>query len=1313
LVQAFERGDGGTGLREWLAGAGETGHDLLAVDWAATPLGPIESWPAALGTIVRVLVSSRFSMWMAWGEELTFFCNEAYRRDTLGRKYPWALGRPAREVWAEIWPDIGPRIATVLRTGQATWDEGLLLFLERSGYEEETYHTFSYSPLSDEQGRIAGMLCVVSEETERVIGERRLATLRDLGAISTEVHEEGAFLEAAAAALAHNRRSLPFAAIYLFEPDGAARLAATCGIERGHPAVPERLSPEGQDPVWPIGRILREGAAQVIVDLSGARFAGLPVGAWPHPPKQAAIAPLLDPGGGPPFGFLVAGINRYRPLDAVLRSFYSLIAQRLAAGVASARAYAAERDRAEQLAALDRAKTAFFSNVSHELRTPLTLMLAPLEDALTEDRPMDPEAVELVHRNGLRLLKLVGALLDFSRLEAGRLRPWFRPTDVGALTTELVGTFREACDRAGIALKVEVRPVPGEVYLDPDLWERIVLNLVSNAFKFTPAGAITVTLGPGEDARSLSVSVADTGIGIPSAELERIFERFHRVTTPEARSHEGTGIGLSLVRELVELHGGRIEVESRLGSGSRFTVTIPLGREHLPDDQVSDVPADTASGLGGLFAEEAGSWMPADVPQDEDLVAPFPRASGNGSGPPGPRVLVADDNPDLRRYLTRLLSRFWRVEAVANGREALRRALECPPDLLLTDVMMPELDGFELVARLRDDPRTRELPIIVLSARAGEAAKIEGLGAGADDYLSKPFSGRELLARVRSHLDLSLVRRQAGEEVDAQRRLLEQTLRQLPAGVVLSDARTGRTVIANEQVERILGHPVPNSWAISGRNSGRMLDLDRRPLELEEIPLVRATRRGEVVQDMRVLYRRPDGCVVTILFGAAPVTDESGEIIAGVVVFQDISARVRDERLLARQRDILAMVARGAPLRAALAEIVATVEELSELDAVASIMLLEEDGRRLGRTVAPRLPVDYVAAIDDLPVGEGNGSCGTAAHRRQSVVVADTLQDPLWSKYRELAERFGLRACWSVPIFATDGELVGTFAVYHQQTAEPTAEDEQVVELLSRTAAVAIERDRDARAREREIRARQRQLRELQTSLLPPVLPVVAGLQTAASFHPGDRSLEVGGDFYDLFELDEEAWGFVIGDVCGHGAEAAAVTALTRHTTRAVARLIGDPAAVLADVSDSLLRSGYDRFCTAAYGRLGRGSRGCWGLSLVIGGHPAPLLRRAAGVVESFAEHGPALGIVTKPAFPTLHGTMSPGDTLFLYTDGLIERNPLVEGEEGLAAIIAGLPAESSASEQLSALEAAALGPAPLRNRDDVAILVLRATQEG
>src|SRR5882757_7952275 len=387
----------------------EIGRDLSAVDWMSTPLGPVDGWPQSLRTAVDILLSSRFSMWMAWGPELTFFCNAAYRRDTLGRKYPWALGRPAREVWAEIWNDIGPRIDSVLSTGEATWDEALLLILERSGYPEETYHTFSYSGLRDDDARVAAMPCVVKEDTDRVIAQRRMATLRDLGSDPSVVRSERQILNFAAHQLANNPYDLPFTLTYLFGDDGAAQLAGVSGIAPGHPAAPEIL-PSGGLFVWPVEKSAHGDTELVALD-GGAL--NLPTGAWEEPPAQALVVPLLQQGGAP-LGFLVAALNRYRPLDGY-RAFVELVAGHIAAGVGSARSYQAQQQRAEELAELDRAKTTFFSNVSHEFRTTLTLILGPVDELRARASGLDDETrqeLELVYRNGLRLAKLVNTLLD-------------------------------------------------------------------------------------------------------------------------------------------------------------------------------------------------------------------------------------------------------------------------------------------------------------------------------------------------------------------------------------------------------------------------------------------------------------------------------------------------------------------------------------------------------------------------------------------------------------------------------------------------------------------------------------------------------------------------------------------------------------------------------------------------------------------------------------------------------------------------------------------------------------------------------------
>jgi signal transduction histidine kinase len=398
-----------------------------------------------------------------------------------------------------------------------------------------------------------------------------------------------------------------------------------------------------------------------------------------------------------------------------------------------------------QLRELDKAKTLFFNNVSHEFRTPLTLILGPVADALASERgTLEGEALRAVHRNALRMAGLVNSLLDFARLEAGRLSSTFEPVDLAALTAAIAGAFQSAMSSAGLELVVDCPPLPEPVWVDLGHWDKIVTNLVSNALKFTLQGHIEVRLRalPGR----VSLSVSDTGAGIEAAEQERIFERFHRVAGVPARSIEGTGIGLALVKELVKLHGGEVGVESQPGKGSVFTVSVPRGRDHLPPQQVVEQqPSREAPPLDGRRYAE-----------------PAPSTEGVVMGREG-KVLLAEDNPDMRRYLTGLLAARWEVTACSDGQEALEAARAARFDLVVSDVMMPRLDGFGLLAALRAEEPTRTVPVLLLSARAGEEAVLEGLDHGADDYLMKPFSARELVARVAHHLELARLRRAAEE----------------------------------------------------------------------------------------------------------------------------------------------------------------------------------------------------------------------------------------------------------------------------------------------------------------------------------------------------------------------------------------------------------------------------------------------------------------------------------------------------------------------------------------------------------------------
>ncbi len=792
-ASAEAAGDAGSAFR--VAG-GEMGALIASADWAFGELGPRETWPRSLLTILRIMVTSRYAMWMAWGKHLRFFYNDAYA-PTLGVKHPWALGRPADEVWHEIWQDIGPRVELVIRTGRATWDEGLLLFLERSGYPEETYHTFSYSPLPDDTGNIAGMLCVVMEETERVLGERRVSTLRDLGSQLAAVRAEPAVCEAVTQALSSNSRDLPFSIVYQVDEAGRLRrMGETGGVgELLAPLVAERPA----ELPWPVADVLAGRVNRLVYTVDDP--ASLPCGAWDKPPRRVVVVPIPRQGQGEPAGVFIAGLNPYRPFGEAYSGFIDLVAAQIASGLAAANVYEAERRRAEALAEIDRAKTAFFSNVSHEFRTPLTLMLGPLEEEIARlgadpakaNGATDDAAVavsdsiaqlSMAHRNGLRMLRLVNTLLDFSRIEAGRVEANFQPTDLAGYTTDLVSNFRSACSRAGLRLDVRCPPLASPVYVDADMWERIVLNLVSNAFKYTLAGGITVALGTSEEGNAAVLSVADTGVGIPAAELPRIFDRFHRIQGQRGRTLEGSGIGLALVNELVRLHGGSIQVASSIDVGTTMTVRIPFGSAHLPDNRVSEASGrrEPERAAAAAFVEEALRWLP-DAREAPSIGAPMLESSrllssldAEGKPPEAERrrVLLADDNADMREYVTRLLRSGYEIVEARDGQEALRLARMNPPHLILSDVMMPRMDGFGLLAEIRADAELRDLPVILISARAGEEARLEGLDAGADDYLVKPFSARELLARVRSNLELARLRQEARDVLREANGLLEQ-----------------------------------------------------------------------------------------------------------------------------------------------------------------------------------------------------------------------------------------------------------------------------------------------------------------------------------------------------------------------------------------------------------------------------------------------------------------------------------------------------------------------------------------------------------
>jgi signal transduction histidine kinase/DNA-binding response OmpR family regulator len=729
---------------------GEAGRLMSRLDWSRTPIGPVETWPQSLRAAVRIVLSSRYPMLLLWGPQFTQLYNDAYS-ELIGNQHPSAMGADVRVTLEAGWDVLGPLIHEVMATGEASWVPALQLLLERAGYREEAYFSVSHAPAKDDEGATVGVFTVCSEVTEQVVGERRLRLLRDLSLRAGGSRTVEQTCQDLTEAVGGHALDVPFAAVYLCEGESLVRTAAI-----GDGAVsllPHRVRAQDDDP-FGLRSAATDGAAHRVDAVD--RWVRVPSGPWDEPVQTALLSPLPSADPEQPLGVLVTGLSASRALDENYLSFVDLLTQQVALALRNARAHEDARARAEALAELDRVKTSFFTNVSHEFRTPLTLMLAPLSDALDDVRqPLPPgqrERVETARRSALRMTKLVDNLLTFSSIEAGRARLTRQSVDLAAVTADLASLFRSAVERVGLRFDVDCRPLARPVAVDVGAWEKVVVNLLSNALKFTFVGGITVTLQ--SDDASVRLTVRDTGIGIDAEEQQRLFDRFHRVHGVRSRSHEGTGIGLSLVQELVQLHGGSAAVSSERGVGTEFVISLPWSALEVPDD-VGPAAWDASSATAAAL-EEVSSWLGTGA---QERPADVPRPSADGDDLADLRVLVADDNADMRHYLLRLLrAQGWQVEGVADGQAVLDACERSRYDVLLSDVMMPRVDGFGLVRTLRSRPDTVALPVVLLSARAGAEASVEGLDTGADDYVVKPFVAADLVARLRSAVRLARLR---------------------------------------------------------------------------------------------------------------------------------------------------------------------------------------------------------------------------------------------------------------------------------------------------------------------------------------------------------------------------------------------------------------------------------------------------------------------------------------------------------------------------------------------------------------------------
>ena len=1077
-------------------GKGEMAAHMRDLDWRPTPLGAPETWSHSLRSTVRLLLTSSYAMWMGWGPDLTFFYNDAYS-PTLGVKHPWALSQPAREVWKEIWGDIGPLIDQVLSTGEAIFSNGLLLFLERSGFPEETYHTFSYSPLFDDDGAVSGMLCVVVEETDRVLNERRLDTLRELATAASAVTSEADLFAVVETTLGKNLKDLPFTLTYLNEAEGA-RLVAVSGIARDHAAAPARIE-AGDTLHWPLHEV--SSGQPMRVDRLGERFGAMPTGDWDKPPVEAVIVPMGQAAEKGPLGYFIVGFNPYRRDDEHLTGFINLLAGQIASALAGVRAYEEEKKRAEALAEIDRAKTAFFSNVSHEFRTPLTLMLGPLEEVLAEaGEGAARDQVELAHRNGMRLLRLVNSLLDFSRIEAGRVQATYAPTDLARFSAEIASSFRSAVEKAGLVLRIDAEPIAQPVYLDHDMWEKVLLNLLSNAFKFTFEGEIALTVRPGADGKSAVVEVADTGIGVSEDELPRLFERFHRIEGAQGRSFEGSGIGLALVQELVGLHGGEISARSRPGQGTVFSIVLPLGTAHVPADRVREGRSAMTAAKANPFVEEALRWIrdDSDVARSGAGLAGDQATNDDTGVGAGRTVILADDNADMRDYVRRLLEgKGYRVLAFDNGQDAFDAARSARPDLVLSDVMMPRLDGFGLLRALRSEDALAGTPVILLSARAGEEAKVEGLDAGADDYLVKPFAARELLARVNANIQMAAVRRDAERRIIASEQKYRMTRERLD--IALS---TGQVSVFDWDVDSDIAYvhgPLSQLFGIATGEAERGVPLQAflDGIEPEDLggmldAMGASVETGEPYQAQ---YRtRGNGeARIIVARGQVEPLDGGNKRLSGTLI--DLTREKAAEQALRQKQAELEEQTRALEVLNRAASVISGNLDVEQVVQAITDAGVEVSGAQFGaffynlQNTEGEWYTLYTlsgaerSAFDHFPMPRITGLFLPTFSGEGNVRSDDITRD---ARYGKNGPHSGMpkghlpvRSYLAVPVKSRDGAVLGGLFFGHAEPAVFTQRDEDLVSGLASQAAVAIDNAQLFQSAEREIAQRMKAEAEL------------------------------------------------------------------------------------------------------------------------------------------------------------------------------------------------------------------------------------------
>lgn len=848
-------------------------------DWAATSLGPRETWPNWVRAIVSIVMSTPHEACFWHSKDYTIIYNQHYAR--MAPDHPNAFGKPGHLGWGPIWSSLEPLLDEVWRGNPINREDDLWLFqVPYHGPRIETYHRLTMVPVRAADGKVGGLFNLSSETTKSFLARRRNDLLKSISDQTIASRTQDEFYDGVQEALsdADAARDVPFFAVYQASvpdevrqwettpyqfstndsdfnvslnlshsvgiplPSQTTPLEITLKVPRRHlrkrvptagplrqlasptmsakssisgrasslrssvdsSPIPEELT--GPATEWPLMQALVSGQVTYVED-ARQLVADFELRCWDELPQSAVIVPISGKGSRIPSSVMIVGINLRRPYDTEYEDWINMFRNQISTALAAVRAFEHEAEQAQRAHALSQAITNFLSNAAHELKSPLTLIAAPVKDLVDMLRDERAKSLAvLAQKSCSRLTRLVNSLMDFSRLEAGRLKGSFRPYNVGALTEEVAALFRTlpAVEKGKIKYQIHCDTQNSKplAFIDVDLWERVVSNLVSNAFKYTRSGEIKVELFYTH--ATCELTVADTGSGIRQVDIPHLMERFYRADSESAV--EGTGIGLSYSQELVRLHGGSLWIESKTvdespdGShGSVFHVTFPLGHEHLERSQV-DFSSDGRCEHGNYgrgVLEETWQWQHSDGETSSEFAA---TSSNDGSSneralrgidpstlffnKETDTLLIVDDNPDMRRYMASLFSSFVKVEEASNGVEALEIIRVRPPSLILSDVTMPRMSGTELLAHVKADDDLRSIPVILITAKAGEDERVDGLLLGADDYLLKPFKSRELIARVNVQMQIGKSRRELEHAFNLRNAELQILATYAPVGIV-------------------------------------------------------------------------------------------------------------------------------------------------------------------------------------------------------------------------------------------------------------------------------------------------------------------------------------------------------------------------------------------------------------------------------------------------------------------------------------------------------------------------------------------------